>query len=185
MHEDKAVPPPSTSPVAAAEPVADDAAAHERARDAAIVRMRENFQRAYFDFNSFELGEDARAALTENAALMTKFPSLHVQIQGHADDRGTTEFNLTLGQKRAETVSKYLKSLGVAPDRIRTISYGEEKPLVAGKGERIWSKNRRAEFQVLTGKIATVAGTVDDDADETPSGKADEEDESELADDES
>lgn len=142
-------------------------------REEAIERMQVNFLRSYFEFDSSTLSAESRSALAENARIMQQFPSLRVEVQGHADARGTTEYNLTLGQKRAEAVAKYLVTSGVPAERVITISFGKEKPLLAGAGEAIWSKNRRAEFRIAVGKTVEVAGTVPDDDDDVDDDAAD------------
>ena len=84
---------------------------------------------------------------------------MKVEIQGHADERGTTEYNLALGQKRAAAVRQFLLAEGVAPSRLSTISYGEEKPRAAGESETAWAQNRRAEFRITWSGDALVQGT--------------------------
>lgn len=103
-------------------------------------------QTVYFDYNSFALRDDTRRLLQANANQLKNTPGVMIQIEGHCDERGTQEYNLALGEKRALAVREYLVSLGVAPSRIITISYGEEMPAVQGSNEAAWSKNRRAEF---------------------------------------
>jgi len=100
----------------------------------------------YFDYNSFALSDSAREKLRRNAEKIKLTRSAMIQIEGHCDERGTQEYNLALGEKRALAVREYLVSLGVAPSRLITISYGEEMPAVQGSGEAVWSQNRRAEF---------------------------------------
>lgn len=103
-------------------------------------------QSVYFDYNSFSLRQDAIAALQRNADLIRQVPGVMIQIEGHCDDRGTQEYNLALGEKRALAVREYLVSLGIAADHIVTISYGEEMPVASGSGESVWQQNRRCEF---------------------------------------
>ena len=103
-------------------------------------------QKIYFDYNSFTLRPDAMATLKENAGLIKRNKDALIQIEGHCDERGTQEYNLTLGEKRALSVREYLMSMGVSGDRMVTISYGEEDPQDAGHTEASWSKNRRSEF---------------------------------------
>lgn len=116
-----------------------------------VATIVANFSRVYFDFDSSELAPEAKAALDANVALLQKYPDIKVQIQGHADERGTTEYNMALGDRRANEVKTYLANQGVAPSRLTLISYGEEMPLDASGGERAWSVNRRAEFIVTWG----------------------------------
>lgn len=104
----------------------------------------------YFDFDKSDLRQDARDALSKNAeALLKQVADAKVKIEGHCDERGSDEYNLALGDRRAKSVAKYLITLGVAADRIETISYGKEKPAVDGHDEAAWSKNRRAEFVII------------------------------------
>jgi peptidoglycan-associated lipoprotein len=101
----------------------------------------------YFDYNSSDLTPEARQTLSANAAWL-KSKAVKVTIEGHCDKRGSTEYNLALGERRAMIVRNYLKSLGVNPDRMAVISYGEEKPLDYGEAEQGMARNRRAEFVV-------------------------------------
>lgn len=100
----------------------------------------------YFDYDSSALRPDALAALRENAEVMKRKPDYIFQIEGHCDERGTQEYNLALGERRALSVREHLINLGVSGDRLVTISYGEEMPAVLGSNEAAWSQNRRAEF---------------------------------------
>jgi len=101
-----------------------------------------------FDYDSSELREDARLTLRENAAWLQSNTGATVEIEGHCDDRGTVEYNLALGAKRARAVKDYLVALGVADQRLTTISYGEELPLCYEQTESCWQRNRRAHFVV-------------------------------------
>lgn len=114
-----------------------------------IVMNRERFinQDIFFEFDSSTLGAEAQAILKAKAEWMARNAHLNIVIEGHCDNRGTTEYNLALGERRAESVKRYLQDLGVAEERIRTISYGEERPLAAGNDESAWAKNRRAHFE--------------------------------------
>jgi peptidoglycan-associated lipoprotein len=100
----------------------------------------------YFDFDEFQLRGDAQSTLKSNAQLMRDNPSWQVQIEGNCDERGSDEYNLALGKKRAEAAKSYLVDLGIDATRIATISYGEENPAVQGHDEMAWSKNRRDDF---------------------------------------
>lgn len=102
----------------------------------------------YFGFDSSELSEEARAILEEKAAWLSENIDAAISIEGHCDERGTTEYNLALGERRAESVKSFLVALGIDGSRISTISYGEERPAVEGSGDDVWSKNRRAEFVI-------------------------------------
>jgi peptidoglycan-associated lipoprotein len=106
---------------------------------------------AYFDYDSAELSAEARAALDANAAVLKKYASWTVTIEGHCDERGTAEYNLALGERRAAAAQSYLAALGIPASRLKTVSYGKEFPFDPGHDEAAWAKNRRAHF-VITGK---------------------------------
>lgn len=99
-----------------------------------------------FDYDKSSLSADAKKKLQQNADWINSNPKAKVQIEGHCDARGSIEYNLALGERRANSVKNYLASLGVAKDRLSTISYGEEKPLMTGESESAYAKNRRANF---------------------------------------
>ena len=101
----------------------------------------------YFGFNVAQLSADAQTILKNNAQWMLSNVGVRVTVAGHCDSRGSTEYNLSLGENRAGTVKKYLVSLGVPPDRLAIISYGEEVPIEDGVTEAAFSRNRRAEFR--------------------------------------
>ena len=109
------------------------------------------FRPAFFALDSSELDDRGRATVTANAEIMKKYPTWVVTVEGHCDERGTAEYNLALGERRAVAVKTYLVALGVAPDRLRTVSYGKEFPFDAGHTEAAWAQNRRAHF-VITSK---------------------------------
>ena len=109
----------------------------------------------YFEFDRSELGAEARDALQRNSDWIKQNPGVSVEIEGHADNRGTNEYNLALGARRAQAVKDYLVTLGNAPDRLSTISYGEELPVCGTDSEECWRKNRRAHFVVRTQKPAS------------------------------
>jgi peptidoglycan-associated lipoprotein len=104
----------------------------------------------HFDFDKYDIRPGDAEILKENAALLTKYPKIKIQIEGHCDERGTVEYNLALGERRANSAKKYLISLGIAADRISTISYGKERPLDPGHNEETWAKNRRAHPVILS-----------------------------------
>ncbi|MCL2390211.1 MAG: peptidoglycan-associated lipoprotein Pal [Endomicrobia bacterium] len=110
----------------------------EREKDA-------NLRTVNFDFDRSDLTAEARAILKENANYLLKNPKMNVVVEGHTDDRGTIEYNLALGQRRAVKVKEFYVQLGIAPNRIATISYGLEKPVDTRQNETAWAKNRRAE----------------------------------------
>ncbi len=103
-----------------------------------------------FDFDKYDVRPQDINILKEDAAVLMKYPNLKVQIEGHCDERGTGEYNLALGERRANSVKKYLVSLGVPADRLSTISYGKEMPVDPGHNEEAWTKNRRAHFVILS-----------------------------------
>ena len=86
---------------------------------------------------------------------------LRIEIQGHADERGTTDYNLALGLRRAQSVADFMQSQGVSISRIRVVSYGEERPLQQGSDERVWSQNRRCEFAILWSDVDDIQGTIE------------------------
>jgi peptidoglycan-associated lipoprotein len=125
----------------------------------AVAAMKRNFNRIFFAFDSANLTPDSRGALAENVEIMRAFPEVIVEVQGHCDDRGTTEYNLALGQRRADAILKYMTMAGVPGSRVSAVSYGEERPLHTGPGEIAWSRNRRAEFRITQQHAIAVDGT--------------------------
>ncbi len=108
----------------------------------------ENMRKVFFELNKVRLTDESRAALRENAAWLREHPNIKVQIEGHCDERGTIDYNLSLSERRAISVRSYLSSLGIEPARIFTISYGEERPVELGHDEGAWAQNRRVEFKI-------------------------------------
>jgi peptidoglycan-associated lipoprotein len=150
---------------AAAQQAAEDAAAAreaklaqmseaERQREEAAMMAEEARMRAFvdehihFDFDKYDLKPKAMMILDEKASYLREHPEVRVLIEGHCDERGTNEYNLALGDRRANSAKNYLVRSGVAESRITTISYGEEQPLCMEKAESCWWRNRRAQFQV-------------------------------------
>jgi peptidoglycan-associated lipoprotein len=155
-------PPPSSStnrPPGAPEPVAEptvvppEPVREDAISSASIDDLNRNspLKPAFFEYDSSELTPEAQAVLNENAATLKRYPSWTVTIEGHCDERGTAEYNLALGERRAVTARAYLVSLGISADRLRIVSYGKEFPFDAGHDETSFSKNRRAHF-VITAK---------------------------------
>jgi peptidoglycan-associated lipoprotein len=101
---------------------------------------------AYFDYDKADLRADARTALSKTADFLKNYPRFKVIVEGHCDERGSTEYNLGLGDRRASAVKQYLVSLGVAADRVSTVSYGKEKPFCMESNEACWQQNRRGHF---------------------------------------
>ncbi len=110
----------------------------------------------FFQYDSDEIGGQAEETLRLKAAVMAANPTVRLRIEGHADQRGSTEYNLALGQRRAEAVRAFLANYGVDPDRFTTVSYGKERPLVEGDDEQAWGRNRRAEFGIVSGQVTVV-----------------------------
>ncbi|MCK5436949.1 MAG: peptidoglycan-associated lipoprotein Pal, partial [Desulfobulbaceae bacterium] len=102
----------------------------------------------YFDFDKFNVRVDQRARIEEDADFLKQRLSVRIRIEGNCDERGTNEYNMALGERRARSAKKYLTNLGVEGSRIETISYGEEKPLNYGHDELSWSQNRRDDFVI-------------------------------------
>ena len=149
----KPAPPPAPPPVRVEDtqpvrPVAEDDGISSRPLD--DINRNSPLKPAFFVVDSAELDDAARGIVTANADVMRKYGSWVVTIEGHADERGTAEYNLALGERRALAVKTYLVSLGIPPDRLRTISYGKEFPFDPGHDDGAWSKNRRAHFVVTS-----------------------------------
>lgn len=104
----------------------------------------------YFGFNSSRVSSSTRDALTQNAEFLKENEDTQIQVEGHCDERGGVEYNLALGERRAQAVKQYLMTLGVAESRISTVSYGKERPVAFGHEEESWSQNRRANFVVVS-----------------------------------
>ena len=107
------------------------------------------FPDIYFDYDEYQIQPDARPVLEKVSSWLLKNSSAKISVEGNCDERGTNEYNLALGDRRAKAVRDYLIALGIAPDRIQMISYGEENPVCMEKTEQCWAKNRRVHFVVL------------------------------------
>jgi peptidoglycan-associated lipoprotein len=105
-----------------------------------------NVQDAYFDFNKADIRPDARNALAKTADFLRNYPQIRATIEGHCDERGSTEYNLALGDRRANATKQYLVSLGISADRLSTVSFGKEKPFCNEHNETCWQQNRRGHF---------------------------------------
>ena len=103
----------------------------------------------YFDTDMFNIDAEDQAALRQQATYLQQYPNIRATIEGHADERGTREYNLALGERRANATKNYLVSLGVPADRLTTVSYGKERPVALGSDETAWARNRRAVTIVL------------------------------------
>jgi peptidoglycan-associated lipoprotein len=148
-------PPPPPPPAVTVEealpvpqPLAEDTIADRSLDD---LNRDSPFAPVFFGLDSAELDDAGRSVVTANAQLLRKYSTWGITIEGHCDERGTVEYNLALGERRAVAVGTYLVSLGISPDRIRTVSYGKEFPFDPGHDENAWAKNRRAHF-VITSK---------------------------------
>ena len=147
-------PPPPPPPVRVEEavpvpqPIAEDEIANRSLDD---LNRDSPFTPVFFGLDSAELDDAGRAVATANAQLLRKYATWVITVEGHCDERGTAEYNLALGERRAVSVKTYLVSLGISPDRIRTVSYGKEFPFDPGHTEQAWAQNRRGHF-VITSK---------------------------------
>jgi peptidoglycan-associated lipoprotein len=137
----------------------DSIARANAAREDSLRRARERMDAVratltspiYFDYDSDALGSAARATLDQKIAILRANANVRVRIAGHADERGSDEYNLALGQRRAASAKRYLTQRGIADSRIDIISYGEERPAMTGSDESAWSQNRRDEFEIVAG----------------------------------
>lgn len=147
---ERATPPPAEAPEAG--PWEQSEATPQDFLSADEINRRQLLRTIYFDYDRAEIRADQRATLQANAAWLRDHPDVRILVEGHCDERGTREYNLALGDRRAQAARDYLISLGVPAARIETISYGEEQPLVQGANEAAWSQNRRGMF------VAVAAG---------------------------
>lgn len=161
----KAAPPAPAPEGAAAAPARSDEEreAEERARREAEARARaEAAARAkatieemiFFDFDRSDIRPDARATLDPKLPILRANPTVRLRIEGHADERGSVEYNLALGMRRAMAAKQYLTAFDLDPVRLDVVSFGEERPLDARSNEEAWAKNRRAEFHIIAGQVA-------------------------------
>jgi peptidoglycan-associated lipoprotein len=105
----------------------------------------------FFAYDRSDISTEARAILDRKARVLRDQPGVSIRVEGHADERGSTEYNLALGNRRAEAVRTYLSNVGIHPSRMQSTTYGESRPFMRGTGENAWSRNRRAEFVVTAG----------------------------------
>lgn len=131
---------------------APEAAKKETAKPAPHVKeqLKSALDKIYFDFDSYTLSEEARKTLTSNADYLQKNNSANLRIEGNCDERGSAEYNIALGEKRAKAAMKYLATMGIPESRLAAISYGKEKPVEPGHDEAAWAKNRRDDFTILS-----------------------------------
>lgn len=148
--EPAAAPPvATTAPVEVAPPVSEPPA------DPPPLAAPPAVDPAFFDFDSYALSQSAREALDRTAKVMRDRSDLTIMIEGHCDERGTSEYNLALGERRASAARAHLLTAGVEGDRMRIISYGKERPFVEGQDEAAWAQNRRAHIVVEMGSGST------------------------------
>ena len=127
----------------------------ERERAAATARSRATLEATiFFDYDAAEIRGDAKAALDAKLPILRANSNLQIRISGHADERGSDQYNDALGQQRAAAAKRYLTDNGIDGARISIVSFGEQRPAITGSDESAWSKNRRAEFEITAGQIA-------------------------------
>ncbi len=149
VDRERAEPAEPTPAPEAAPAAAPDVWSSDLATLNAYVRDHELLRTVYFDFDRDELRPDAKEVLAANARFLKSHADLVVTIEGHADERGTNEYNLALGDRRASTARGYLGILGIARDQVGTVSYGEERPECSQSDETCWWRNRRAQFVIV------------------------------------
>jgi peptidoglycan-associated lipoprotein len=159
--ETTTVPPPSNSATTDVQAPRDTGAPRDQTEDPLMsedmkivndeLRRRGFNADVYFSYDESSLSDDSRTKLSRNADLLKAQMRLNMTIEGHCDERGTNEYNLALGERRASAVKSYLSSLGVTADRMRTLSYGSERPVCTEHEESCWSQNRRAHM-IITGR---------------------------------
>jgi peptidoglycan-associated lipoprotein len=143
---DRPAPPPTTTRAP------EDPNAAAIAARAAIDAAKANLaQTIYYDYDRSDIRDDARAVLDAKVPVLKANPGVRLRIAGHTDERGSGEYNMALGQKRAAAARGYLAQFGIDASRVDIVSYGEERPAKMGEGEESWGKNRRAEFEIVAG----------------------------------
>lgn len=164
-------PPAPPTPVAEPRPVPPEPMAEDpiASRDIGDINKNSPFQPVFFALDSSDIDAPAQQALNANAEIMKKYPSWIVTIEGHADERGTAEYNLALGERRGRAVADHLVRLGIVADRLSVVSHGEEIPLVAGSDPRALAANRRVDFRLMRGDARL---EIDDSALVSDSGRA-------------
>lgn len=168
-------PAPAPAPTVDSAAIRDSIARAQAARDAALARQRaydDSVRRAneaasaanaqtemrntitaviHFDFDKSDLRDDARSTLDSKIPILTANPDVNIRIAGHTDERGSVEYNIALGQRRAASAKRYLTERGIAANRIETVSFGEGRPVADGHDESAWAQNRRDEFEITAG----------------------------------
>jgi peptidoglycan-associated lipoprotein len=130
--------------------VTSPASSQQSQKISSAAELQSALEKVYFNFDSADLSESARSTLTNNAAALAKETTAKIRIEGNCDERGSAEYNLALGERRAKAAQQYLVTIGVKSNRLSIVSYGKEKPAVQGDNEAAWTKNRRDEFIVVT-----------------------------------
>lgn len=145
----------TTTPATPTNPGPDTAAIAAEARRDSIARVetaRNTLrQPIYFDYDADAIRPDARVALESKLPILLANPRLRLRVAGHTDDRGSDEYNLALGQRRAAAARRFLEARGVDPSRVDIVSFGEERPAMSGQNETAWAANRRDEFEIVAG----------------------------------
>ena len=134
-----------------------EAAERESARQAAASRNT-LMQTVYFEYDESTITADTESALRAKVEILRANPGVMLRMEGHADERGTSEYNIALGNERAESVIQFLAGFGISADRFTSVSYGEEQPAMQGSNEDAWSRNRRVEFVITAGGDSIVGG---------------------------
>ena len=152
----KPAPAPEPTPAPAPAPAPEPAPAPPPPTSSVIPGSMQDFvvnvgDRVYFDFDQYEVRADAAPILDAQATWLVRYPNVQVRIEGNADERGTREYNLALGSRRANSVREYLVQRGVQPSRISTVSYGKERPIAEGSTEEAFQKNRNAHTAITSG----------------------------------
>jgi peptidoglycan-associated lipoprotein len=123
-----------------------------REREAALAAARATLEEmVFFDYDQSALTADAERVLRQKVEILQRSPAIELRIEGHADERGSTEYNIALGTRRAESVRQFFSGFGLSAERFAIVSYGEERPLVAESSEAAWARNRRAQFVITAG----------------------------------
>jgi len=130
------------------DPIVSEEVHEELPQDIQELNRRGYLQDVFFDTDRYDLKPESREILARNSSWLQQFQSVKILVEGHCDERNTREYNLALGERRANAVRDYLVFLGIAPTRVRTISYGEERPFALGHDESAWRLNRRAHFVI-------------------------------------
>ncbi len=142
---------PETGTKAAASHAQQPTQVNTQTGNTKVVQLHSALEKVYFDYDASGLSDQARATLAKNVDMMHRNSTVTVQIEGNCDERGSSEYNLALGERRAKTAMQYMVTMGIPGKRLSVISYGKEKPADPGHDEAAWAKNRRDEF-VITSK---------------------------------